>query len=212
MTQPNLMTNLLLAFAIVAISAGAAMGNELAINGSFETGDFTGWEQFPSGTQTIGGFDPTDGLFAVELNNNVPGSASVIKNSNIGIAVVNPGDMLRVSFDARGATNVGGVAFAEFFSEIDGGGTSASEILGGGPLAISANPAEWTSFVFDVTAGPDVSGGVSLQLTATTGGDPSSSAQIFYDNVSVSIAKIPEPTSCAIIGMGLFGMAVRRRR
>jgi len=204
--------NTLLSLAIAFCLATTAAADEVAVNGGFETGDFTGWQQFPSGTQEVGGFDPTEGAFAARLFNDNPASASLIKNANVGIGIVNPGDLVRISFDARGAFNAGGVAFAEFFSELDGGGTSSSEILGGGPLALSADPAEWTSFSFDVFAGPDVSGGITLQLTATTGGDPSSLADVFYDNVSINVnpTVVPEPSACLLLSLG--GLAVLRRR
>ena len=94
-----------------------------------------------------------------------------MKNANIGIGVVEPDVTVTISFDARGSLGVGGVAFAEFFSEIDGGGTSSSVILGGAPLALNADPDVWTHFSFTTTTGPDVSGGVTLQLTATTSPD-----------------------------------------
>ncbi len=203
-TQP-----LLALTTVAALTAGQAAAVDVAVNGGFESGDFTGWQQFPSGTQTVAGFDPTEGLFAANLDNTNPGSASLIKNNNVGIGVVNPGDPITITFDARGAFGVGGVAFAEFFSEISGGGTSASEILGGAPLALDPDPAVWKSFSFNTVAGPDVSGGVTLQLTATTGADPSSSASVFYDNVVIDV--VPEPTSLALLGLGGL-MAMRRRR
>ena len=158
---------------------------EIAVNGGFETGDFTGWTQFASGTQNIITTNPSEGTYCAELNNTVLGSASIIKNANIGVGLVNPGDQITITFDARGSTAVGGVAFAEFFSELSGGGVSSSEILGGGPLALNADPNVWTSFSFTTNAGSDVSGGVTLQLTATTGGAAGSIADLFYDNVSI---------------------------
>ncbi len=53
----------------------------------------------------------------------------VIKQANRGIGLVNPGDEVTISFDYRGTTSAGGVIFAEFFSELSGGGTSKAEIL-----------------------------------------------------------------------------------
>ena len=214
MMKQTIMYGLSMALGLMLTAAAASAATvNVAVNGGFETGDFSGWTQFPSGTQTVGGFAPTEGAFAAELLNNNPGSASLIKNANIGIGVVTPVAPVTISFDARGATNAGGVAFAEFFSELSGGGVSATEILGGAPLALNADPAAWTSFTFNTITGPDVSGGVTLQLTATTGADPSSSAQIFYDNVRVSVAGVvPEPGSLAVLCLGSVGIVLRRRR
>ena len=159
---------------------------DIADNGGFETGDFTGWEQtLINGTQTVGAFDPTEGAFAANLNNDVLGTASLIKNANKGIGIVSPGDNLTVSFDARGSGEVGGVAFAELVSEVSGGGTSDAVLLGGGPLALDPDPTVWTSFEFSVIAGSDVSGGITLQLNSTTGGAPGSLMNVFFDNIKI---------------------------
>ncbi len=200
----------LVAGAAILLCAGAAQAVNVAVNGGFETGDFDGWTQFPSGTQTVGGFDPTEGVFAAELFNTNPASASLIKNANVGIGVANPGDPITITFDARGELNAGGVAFAELFSELDGGGTSKSEILGGGPLALNGDPAVWTSFVFNTTAGPDVSGGITLQLTATTGADNSSIAQVFYDNVRIEVVPVPAAVWLFGSALGLLGWVKRK--
>ena len=124
---------------VAALVLPVASAQELTTNGGFEDGTTDGWVQFVNPPQT---FDVTnlagDGTFAGELFNPTSGTPAVVKQANLGVGVVEPGDMLTVSFLARGVGEVGGVAFAEFFSELDGGGTSNSEILGGGPLPLSA--------------------------------------------------------------------------
>lgn len=169
----------------------------IAQNGGFESGDFAGWTLFPStpGNTTIE--TPGSGSsFAARLNNTTLASASVIKNANLGVQSgwptpisVQPGESVTIRFDARGTTDVGGVAFAELFSEIGGGGVSQSELLGGGPLALDPNPTTWTSFSFATTAGPDVSGGITLQLAAITGGATGSVADIYFDNIEVVVER-----------------------
>ncbi len=132
----------------------------------------------------------------------------MFKQANIGVGIVNPGDPIKIKFDARGSyATPGGVAFAEFFSELSGGGTSSAAILGGAPLAINPDPNVWTSFEFDVFAGPNVSGSVTLQLGATNG--PGAPTQMFYDNVSVAI--VPEPVSLSVLGLAGMGLMRRRR-
>ena len=163
---------------------------ELAVNGDFETGDFTGWSLFPSTPGNITIASPgSSSMFAGRINNATQASASLIKNANIGLGTVLPGESITITFEAKGATAVGGVVFAELFSEIGGGGVSQSEILGGGPLALDPDPTKWTSFAFTTTTGPDVSGGVTLQLAAITGAAPGSISDACFDNVSVTIVR-----------------------
>lgn len=198
-----------------ALASGSAMAAtlELTTNGGFETGDFTGWTQFPTGAgqQTVTNVNPSTGTFAASINNTVAPSNSLFKQANLGVGVVTPGQAITIKFDARGTLGVGAVSFAEFFSELSGGGTSSNQILGGGPLALDPNPNVWKTFTFNTVAGPNVSGGVTLQLGATTGAVLGSTNQMFYDNASVSIQVIPEPASFAVLGAAALGLCRRRR-
>jgi MYXO-CTERM domain-containing protein len=197
------------AFAVLA-AAGTAMASvELTTNGGFETGDTSGWAYFatPASTFGVDSDSPFAGSFNGNLENLADGTAAVIKQANMGIGLVNPGDEITISFWAKNINGVGGVNFAEFFSEIDGGGTSSAQILGGAPLFASAT--EWTFYQFTTFAGPDVSGGVTLQFTATTGAVLGSTSQLLIDDVSVSV--VPAPGAMALLGLGGL-MAGRRRR
>lgn len=202
------MRNTINTVAVLAIAgmSTAAYGN-FATNGGFEAGDTSGWEYFPTAGSTFNVTnDSNSGSFAAELFNPSPASGAVIKQANVGIGNINPGDTIEISFAAKGSFAIGGVLFAELFSEIDGGGVSQSQILSGGPLFV-ADQTEWTQFSFTATAGPDVSGGITLQFAAVTGADPNSVAVAFIDDVVIT----PTPGSLAIFGLaGLAGM--RRRR
>jgi hypothetical protein len=93
------------------------------------------------------------------------------------------------------------VAFAELFSEVSGGGVSKSQILGGAPLIpLISTPNTWFHFSFTTTLGPNVSGGVTLQLSATTGADAGSIARVTYDNVSATVDRVIVPTQSATWG------------
>lgn len=193
--------------AIAGIASGATANIELTTNGDFEAGDLSGWQYFPAPSSTFNlTSDANSGSFAAELFNSPPPSGAVIKQANIGIGQVTAGQEVMISFAAKGSFAAGGVAFAEFFSELAGGGTSSAEILTGGPLALTD---QWQTFNFTVNAGPDVSGGVTLQFVAATGADAGSTAVLFLDDVSVSI--VPAPASIAMLGMGGL-LAARRRR
>ena len=198
-----------LALASATILSATTYAQELTSNGGFETGDTSDWEDFTVAPQTFNITpDANSGSWAAEVFNNVDtGAAAVVKQSNLGIGVVNPGDQIAISFAAKGSFAAGGVAFAEFFSEIDGGGTSSSEILSGAPLVLTD---QYQTFDFVVTAGADVTGGVTLQFNAATGAVPGSTSVLFIDDASVSI--IPEPASLALVSLGCISALVRRRR
>lgn len=197
----------ILALALLVTLPSVGQAVELTSNGGFETGDFTGWTQFPSGpNQTITGVAPSSGLWAAEINNTVAASNSLMKQANIGVGIVTAGQTVNINFDAKGSFANGGVAFAEFFTEIAGGGVSSSQILGGAPLNLTDN---WQTFNYTVTAGPNVSGGVTLQLGATTGAATGSFAHVFYDNASVTV--VPEPATMTALGVGALAL-IRRRK
>ena len=169
-------------------TAGGGAGGELAVNGGFETGDLSDWAQFPADAadpneQTVVMTNPKSGTYAGRINNTTPGTASIIKQANL--TPVSIGQTATVSFSARGSFGVGGVAFAEFFTELAGEGISSSQILGGGPLGLNADANVWTDFTFDIAITTDVSGGITLQLTGTTGGDGASFADVYYDDISI---------------------------
>jgi hypothetical protein len=191
------------------LMTGAAQAMNIAINGDFETGDFLLWTQFSNGgVQEITMDNPSSGAYAAHLSQ-FSANNSYIQNANIGIGLVNPGDTIDISFDMRGTTINGGLAFAEFFSEVNGGGTSAAEILGGGPLTVTPN---WSTYNFSVIAGPDVSGGVTLQLGAVCDASADCSSDVYFDNVVVDVAPVPIPAAAWLFGSGLLGLIGTARR
>ena len=192
----------------IAMLCVASANADLTTNGDFELGSTAGWSLFPTPNTTFGvTTDSSEGVFGGIIINTSPTSATVVKQANIGIGTVEAGDELKVSFDAKGIFTAGGVAAFEFFSEIDGGGVSKAETLLAPPTFLSTT---YESFSFNVIAGPDVSGGVTFQVAAITGGAPGSTATVFIDNVNVSV--VPEPTTAGVIGLALVGMVARRRR
>ncbi|MGL4513961.1 MAG: carbohydrate binding domain-containing protein [Lacipirellulaceae bacterium] len=191
----------------LALLATTSSAVELTTNGGFETGDTSGWVSFPTATSTFNlTGDANSGSFAAEVFNNTSTSGAVVKQANLGVGVVTPGEMVTISFAAKGEGAAGGVAFAEFFSELDGGGVSSAVILGGAPLVLTN---QYQTFNFSVLAGPNVSGGVTLQFAAVTGAASGSVSVLFIDDASVSV--IPEPGTALLASLALAAVPLRRR-
>mgnify|MGYP000096088635 CR=1 FL=1 len=57
----------------------------------------------------------------------------------------------------------------------------------GGQNAPNDWTAGWVTYEFTTTTGPDVSGGVTLQLKADCGANPGCTVDTYWDNVSVTV-------------------------
>ena len=161
----------------------AGAGVDLATNGDLETGDLTCWSLFDNGG-TIQVSSPGAGAsgFAINLDASGQPIGVTAKQANLGAGELTAGQTVRVSFDWRGTAAAGGVVSIVLFSELDGGGVSQTDVLQGGGVF----PADWTTVgPVDITIGPDVSGGVTLEATAICGGDAGCESNLFIDNVSI---------------------------
>ena len=211
----NISTKLAVAMAL-SLSAGLAQAAivQLAVNGGFETGNTGGWTSFPSGSSTfiVDNAAPRSGVYSGYLTNLQSGSAAIVQQANVGVGIVTPGQEITIDFWARGYGLAGGVHFAELFSEIDGGGTSSSVILGGGPLFPSDTT--WNKYSYVMNAGPDVSGGITLQFNAATGANIGSETYFEIDDISITVdtPAVPVPAAAWLFGSGLLGLIGIARR
>lgn len=163
-------------------SGGGGGGTGTVVNGDFETGDLTGWDVFENGgTITPDNTENNGGSWSVHIVAG-PGNNPVIKQSFLFPGTVMPGDTVDVSFDMKGTAAAGGVIFPELISESTTGAASG-ELL----ETIAAPMAGWTTYSYSPLAGADVSGGVTFQLAIVCGGDPTCSADVFIDNVTVTL-------------------------
>src|SRR6266700_1296704 len=158
--------------------SGLASAN-LVTNGSFETGDFTGWTQI--GNTSFSGVDgnpgPGDGNFAAFFGP-VGSTGGITQN----------------------LTTVAGVRYLiEFDFDPDGGVPSSFSATFGGTTLISVNNPPNTPYQvlgFNATAT-----GTTTALTFNFRDDPG-----FLYLYSVAVAQAPEPGTMALLGIGMAGL------
>ena len=223
MTKHFLKTSAIAAALLLSTGAAQAVVTDLAVNGDFETGNLTGWTIFDSTNSGNGGLIsvPSPGsdalgpasAFAGNTNGNYDAGGSgghnpALKQANVGIGQVTPGQAVTVSFDWR--ADAVDVVYAALHSEQAGGGASATATL----LSGGGFPSSWTHFSQVVNLGPDVTEGISLELVAICGGVPGCESNIFWDNISITadIAAVPVPAAVWLFGSGLLGLVGVARR
>ena len=182
------------AYAAAILLAGTALAPaqaNLVVNGSFETGDFTDWEQvgdtsFTFVTDELAGGGPTNGDFHAAFGATDPSGGGILQDitTTAGVAY-------RLSFDLANLGNPPN-AFGLFWD--------------GAFVSIDFDQSSFDYRTFTRTLTASSTGATALGFIFYH--EPS-----FYllDNVNLTV--VPEPASWAmmIAGFGLAGAAARRR-
>ncbi len=164
-------------------SGTAGGGGALVTNGDFEAGNLDDWETFDNGgTITLVSPGAGGGGSAVNLNVIAPGNPT-LKQTGIGVGTLGPNEPFAISFDWRGSAANGGVIDFQVFSEQAGGGVTKADLVQGG----DAFPADWTTVgPLNFTTAADVSGGLTVQITAICGGAAGCVSDLFIDNIVIT--------------------------
>jgi hypothetical protein len=181
-------TAMLAAVAAVTFAVVPASAN-LVANGSFETGDFSGWTQggdtsFTFVTDAVAGGGPTDGIY----------HAAFGPTDNYGGIYQNL------------ATTAGATYFLSFDIAYLGGDPNAFALLWDGIFLIDA--LDVAAFDYGTVSGYVTASSSSTELLFAFYSPPS-----FWLLDNVSVSAIPEPASWALMiaGFGMIGAAMRRR-
>jgi len=177
------------AAAVMAAAATGAHASNLLVNGSFETGDLSGWYNTGNSDHTFvtpgfGGYGPQDGSYFVAF-----GAVGGDYGLNQGFADV-AGQTYTVSYYVAG----NGTGFSDVNAYIDG---TLEQTIGS---PVPAQPYTRYSFTF-VGTGADL-------LTLGLRNDPSYDA---LDNVSISAGGVPEPATWAVMLLGILGVGAQLR-
>ena len=179
----------------VLVCAPAAFAQNLLTNGSFETGDLTGWST--SGNNSL--IEVTTGSF-YQYSGAEDGLFYVVAGP------VGSTGTLSQSFSDTAGQNY---SFSFWLNAVGDNPSSISVMWDGTTVYSATNPTTndvWTQFTFSETG----TGNDTVSFTFRD--DP---GWIALDNVSVSAQQqtVPEPSSLLLMGSGILGLAgvIRRK-
>ncbi|MEQ9118010.1 family 16 glycosylhydrolase [Fulvivirga sp.] len=168
---------------------GVDVGPSLIPNGGFEDGVAqTDWEFLANnGTIEIIDTDKNGGTYSAKLVADVPGTTAsnpIIQQEGFALNEVNPGDVVRVSFDVKALVTQPGadVKAALLSNRANGAGATRYDI--------SFTPTgAWQSVTQDITIDNLFvsANGLSIQFEAGCGGVTGCNIEMYVDNVSVSL-------------------------
>ena len=165
-------------------TAGGGGSTNIATNGDFENGT-TGWVLFQNGgTAAIDNTINNGGSSSGKLATSGP-SNPAFKQERIGAGTVMAGDVVRITFDHKGAVAQPGAVFNVLLFGEGGSGASFTHVFNPAPIP----GANWTTFTgnFTIAPGTDVSQGISFLIEAVCGGDVGCSVSANIDNVMVEL-------------------------
>lgn len=174
--------SIILVTALTLFLATGALAQNVLINGDFEAGDISGWEDFGNGSTATVTVESANGpsapgMYAAYMSNYAEGFGLVLKQPTaVGSAAEGE---VEFSFDIMVDPGPGGVVFFEVFAEQEGVG-----IIGGSGLQGPFFNTDWATISgsFMAPAGTDF---LTAQFAANTGAFGGSYITAYVDNVVV---------------------------
>jgi len=215
----------LLTIAVVMLAATQASAALILTDGSFETeanngaaipppGPTGGWNVIGQGSFTpvspFGGATALDGTQFIQITSGTAAALGRI-SQDLGMTDVESDVTLSANFIQRGNAGglfgtAGGYSFG-LYSDAAGTVPLAQEL---DQVAGVANSDVWVS---DSVTASNVPAGTTVYAFFTAAGPNPSTSFLFIDDVTLSsVASIPEPSSMLLLGLGVLGLGVVRRR
>lgn len=166
-------------------------GAEIITNGDFESGDLTGWDSSGNDTNiAVTSPGAYGSVYAVNIDASAgPVNLTLKQTPDISDRKLKADQRVTVSFDWKGTTAAGGQVSIDLISKDENGVISQSlpvSVLSGATLQ-----ADWTSVgPITLNVGPDIKGGVSLQVSASCDGDAACRSNLMLDHVSIINQKV----------------------
>jgi hypothetical protein len=199
------------AAAALAVVAGQASAQNLVLNPGFETGNTANWSVLGASdgsayvnVQTPDNGPSAPGTYDAYMYNVIP-AANLALQQSTALGDANPGTVT-YSFDLKvDSSLVGGVVFIHLWDINSTGG-----VIDGGPgLKGPYFNTSWQTYTGSWVAPAGVNH-FEVEFDCTTGAAAGSAEAIEVDNVQI----VPEPTTLALVGLGLVGavLGLRKRR
>ena len=186
-----------LAVACALMMVGNIHAASLVTNGSFETGDLTGWDVLSGTVDVRSDYGTTDGTFAAVLGFGNGAAPNFELAQTISTTL---GAAYTVEFDWAAAPNA---LPQTMLFEVNG--VSGNLVSSSGFSQVGATPTPFNHFSFNFVAD-----GASATLKFT---DTSSSSVIIDQALDgVSMAAVPEPGNYALMLVGLSAMGLMAKR